>query len=241
MPTDAHQDAPPTARDARQSIAATLDRLQRVRDAIYTSGVMRGASGALRPVWPAGLTRDRGEFLRDAATSIDASSIIETGLGLAMSSSYLLEAALRSSQSAQARLTSIDPGETSVCDDAGLLHLHDAGLTPFHRFFPEPSQRVLPLLAQSGESFDLAFLDGDHRFDGAFVDAYYALQVVRPGGLIILDDVWMPSVTKVSRFLTSNGLCELASEHASGGKPRLHVLRPLATHAARAWDHFLEF
>jgi hypothetical protein len=51
----------------------------------------------------------------------------------------------------------------------------------------------------------------------------------------------MPSVTKVSRFLTSNGLCELASEHASGGKPRLHVLRPLATHAARAWDHFLEF
>jgi predicted O-methyltransferase YrrM len=100
---------------------------------------------------------------------------------------------------------------------------------------------VLPLLAQSGESFDLAFLDGDHRFDGAFVDAYYALQAVRPCGLIILDDVWMPSVMKVSRFLTSNGLCELASEHASGGKPRLHALRPLATHVARAWDHFLEF
>jgi len=212
-----------------------------VRDAIYSSGVMRGASGQLRPVWPAGLTRDRGEFLRNAAMSIDASRIIESGVGLAMSSSYLLEAALRSSRSAEATLTSIDPGETSVCDDAGLLHLHDAGLAPFHRFFPEPSQRVLPLLAQSGESFDLAFLDGDHRFDGAFVDAYYALQLVRPGGLIIFDDVWMPSVMKVSKFLTANGLCELADEHASGGKPRVHVLRPLPTHQTRAWDHFEDF
>jgi predicted O-methyltransferase YrrM len=241
MAIDQHQDALSEPKRVGDDVSGVLARLRLVREAIYTSGVMRGASGALRPVWPAGLTRDRGEFLRDAAMSINAASIVETGLGLAMSSSYLLEAALRSAARPAPRLTSIDPGEASVNDDAGLLHLADAGLTPFHRFFPEHSQRVLPLLAQSGETFDLAFLDGDHRFDGAFVDAYYALQIVRPGGLIILDDVWMASVRKVSRFLTSNGLCELASEHASGGKPRLHVLRPLANHAGRAWDHFADF
>jgi predicted O-methyltransferase YrrM len=45
-----------------------------------------------------------------------------------------------------------------------------------------------------GRQFDFAFIDGDHRFDGAFLDLYYMTRLVRPGGLIVLDDLWMPSI-----------------------------------------------
>jgi hypothetical protein len=163
-----------------------------------------------------------------------------------MSASFLLEAALRvrsrsPSTSLLPALTSIDPGELQLWNNAGLVHLELAGLAPHHRFFPEKSERILPRLIDAGERFDVAFIDGDHRFDGAMIDVFYALRLVRESGLIVLDDAWMPSVQKCSAFFVGNGLCEMHSVWPSGEKPRLHVLRANPGHDYRVWDHFVEF
>lgn len=207
---------------------------------------MPDASGALRPVWPVGLTKSRGEALRELARSCQATRILETGLGLAMSSSFLLDAAISTlaesgRPAAAPLLTSIDPGESSINADAGLVHLQRAGLTPFHRFISVRSERALPRLIESAEQFDLAFIDGDHRFDGAFIDTFFALRLVKPSGLIVLDDAWMPSVQKASAFFVSNALCERISVFSEGGKERLHALRPNPGHDYRVWDHFVNF
>jgi predicted O-methyltransferase YrrM len=37
--------------------------------------------------------------------------------------------------------------------------------------------------------FDLVYIDGDHTFDGAARDAAIALQLLRPGGWLVMDDV----------------------------------------------------
>ena len=53
---------------------------------------------------------------------------------------------------------------------------------------------ALPRLVAKGVTADAAFVDGSHRFHEVFVDLYFLRKIVRPGGLIVLDDHWWPSV-----------------------------------------------
>ncbi len=48
--------------------------------------------------------------------------------------------------------------------------------------------RSLDLLTQPGESFDLIFLDGDHRLETVIAEIPAALGRLRPGGLLLLHD-----------------------------------------------------
>jgi predicted O-methyltransferase YrrM len=228
------------------AFASTLDRARAAREHIYQCGTLPDQSGSALPVWPSGITRERGEALRELALSVDAATCLETGFGYGMSGSFLLEAALRvrarsGGERVAPALTSIDPGESALWNDAGLVHFQHAGLRPFHRFFAEKSERVLPRLVETGERFDLVFVDGDHRFDGAMVDVFFALRLVREGGLIVLDDAWMPSVRKCAAFFVGNGVCETHSVWPSVEKPRLHALRPKPGHDYRVWDHYVDF
>lgn len=46
---------------------------------------------------------------------------------------------------------------------------------------------VLPLLAGSGHAFDMAFIDADKENNAAYAD--WAATLVRPGGLVVIDNV----------------------------------------------------
>jgi predicted O-methyltransferase YrrM len=50
--------------------------------------------------------------------------------------------------------------------------------------------RSLDVLAQAGESFDLIFLDGDHRLKTVAAEIPAALRRLRPGGFILLHDLF---------------------------------------------------
>ena len=70
----------------------------------------------------------------------------------------------------------------------------------------DESQIVLPRLLSEGRSFDFAFVDGNHRFDGVFLDLVYLGRLVRPGGVVFLDDFGLPAIARaVSFFLTNRG------------------------------------
>jgi hypothetical protein len=68
----------------------------------------------------------------------------------------------------------------------------------------EESQLALPRLVAEGREFDFAFIDGDHRFEGVFVDVYFMTRLVKPGGLIVIDDTWLPSVRTVVAYVEKN-------------------------------------
>lgn len=87
----------------------------------------------------------------------------------------------------------MDPGQRSLAGGAGLRALREAGVAGMVEFHERKSQVVLPELLAHDRVFDLAFIDGDHRFDAAFLDLYYLHRLVKPGGLIVVDNVWMPS------------------------------------------------
>lgn len=51
---------------------------------------------------------------------------------------------------------------------------------------------------------DAAFVDGSHIFHNVFVDLYFLRELVRPGGLVVLDDCWWPSVATAVRYFELN-------------------------------------
>jgi predicted O-methyltransferase YrrM len=70
-------------------------------------------------------------------------------------------------------------------------------------FVESPSDRALPALL-GGPRFDLAFIDGMHSFPAPVVDFHYVEQLLRPGGVLLLDDVPIRAVAVAFRYMRSS-------------------------------------
>jgi predicted O-methyltransferase YrrM len=82
----------------------------------------------------------------------------------------------------------IDPFQESAFANAGWELLEAAALHPTTRLIREPSSVALPQLVAEAVTADAAFIDGSHRFHEVFVDLYFLRKIVRPGGLVVVDD-----------------------------------------------------
>ena len=74
-----------------------------------------------------------------------------------------------------------------------------AGVT----FVADSSDRFLPTL-DDDERFDVVFLDGTHAFPYAIVEWHYLRRHLRLGGLLVVDDVAIPAVGVLHRFLEAD-------------------------------------
>lgn len=218
-------------------------RLRAVRDRIYQSGEVATESGKPLPVWPIGLTQDRGEALRDLVIREQAVTALETGFAFGLSASWLLEGlwAEAEARGMEPRLTSVDPFATKAWRDAGVRHLREAGADGWHELHRFGSELVLPRLVAEGRRYDLVFIDGDHRFEYVFSDVLHARRLVRAGGLIVIDDAWMPSVRKCAAFFQSASLIDIEPSEADTALAKYIVARVDPRGDDRAWDHFAEF
>jgi hypothetical protein len=50
----------------------------------------------------------------------------------------------------------------------------------------------------------MAFIDGNHRFDHVFVDLFYIDRLLKPSGVVVLDDCFLNSVHFACRFVQTN-------------------------------------
>jgi predicted O-methyltransferase YrrM len=98
----------------------------------------------------------------------------------------------------------IDPFQSPAFANVGWDVLTDAGLAPQTTLMTDVSSIALARLTEDGFQADAAFVDGSHRFHEVFVDLYYLRKLVRPGGLIILDDAAWPSVSTALRYFDVN-------------------------------------
>ena len=89
--------------------------------------------------------------------------------------------------------------------------------------------------------FDLAFVDGNHRFDGVFVDLVYLGRLVRPGGIVFLDNYQLPTVARAVSFFLTNLSWTLEEVSAADDHHQWAVLRTSAVPDARAFDFYVEF
>jgi hypothetical protein len=79
-----------------------------------------------------------------------------------------------------------------------------AGFTEVCSLRTERSQVVMPRMGGEGFVADAAFVDGSHIFHNVFVDLFYLRELVRPGGLVVLDDCDWASVATAVRYFEVN-------------------------------------
>jgi predicted O-methyltransferase YrrM len=207
--------------------------LQRVRD-VRRRLVRDG------PPW----TRDRADdfetvtvperdcdILRDLLIAEGAETVVEVGLAYGRSALAIGEA-LVSVGARRPLHVVIDPMQATEWSNVGWRMLRAAGLDPIARLVLQPSSLALPQLVAEGLTADAAFVDGSHRFHEVFVDLSFLRKIVRPGGMILLDDHWWPSVRTAERYFELNmgwravpGAFDAGTLDHATGRARLQALR----------------
>lgn len=142
------------------------------------------------------------DILCDLVFAERAHTVIEIGLAYGASALAIAEA-LVANGSGRERHLIIDAYQNRF-HGSGWSAIVDAGITGLCLLFEERSQIVLPRLLSNGIVADAAFVDGSHIFHNVFVDLFYLRELVRPGGLVILDDCSYPSVATAVRYFQVN-------------------------------------
>jgi predicted O-methyltransferase YrrM len=174
--------------------------LEEFVDEAYRRGSVPDETGEPVGLSPHSVEPQLGASLRDLAIAGGAERTIEVGLALGMSALFLCQAVLARG----GRHVAIDPFQQESWNGAGLRTLREAGVGELVEVIEEESQLALPRLVAEGREFDFAFVDGDHRFEGVFLDLYFMMRLVRPRGLIVVDDMWMPSVRTAVAYVERN-------------------------------------
>jgi len=208
---------------------AGIERVQAVRERLV-------ADGSLSPI---AIGPVEGAALREWVHREGALRTIETGLGYAVSTLFICEGLLANGPGG--RHVAIDPHLPKSHVDAGLHALEEAGVRELIEFHAEGSELVLPQLLAEGRRFDLAFIDGNHRFEGVFLDLVYCGKLIAPGAVVFADDAQLPAVRRATDFCIAN-LGWTVEDEGSEGEHEWLVLRtgsPEAFH--RPYDSFVDF
>ena len=113
-----------------------------------------------------------------------------------------------------------------------------AGLVEHHA---QESQIALPRFLSEGRRFDLAFVDGNHRFDGVFLDLIYLGRLLHPGAIVLVDDYQLPAVARTASFCLTNLGWTLLEVSPVDELHQWAVLRTSAVPDTRPFDHYVEF
>jgi predicted O-methyltransferase YrrM len=171
------------------------------------------------------------DALRDLLVNEGVGTVVEVGLAYGRSALAIGEALLTVDARRPLHVI-IDPLQATEWSNAGWQMLRSAGLDAIARLVLEPSSLALPRLVAEGVAADAAFVDGSHRFHEGFVDLYFLRKIVRPGGLIVLDDHWWPSVRTAERYFEVNmgwrvvpGAFDHGTVDQETGRARVQALR----------------
>ena len=207
---------------------ADLERVQEVRERLLAGNVAPIAIG------PA-----EGAALRDWVRREGALRTLETGLGYAVSTLFICEGLL--ANGSVDRHVAMDPHLLRGHAGEGLEALERAGVGGLVEFYGEGSEVVLPGLLAEGRRFDLAFVDGNHRFEGVFLDLVYCGRLLEPGAVVFVDDLQLPAVRRAVSFCVSN-LGWAVEDEGREDEHEWVVLRTGSPDAfQRPFDSFVEF
>jgi len=220
---------------------AEIGRLRQVIESLAVDPTIVAAlDGSVHDTFPVAVDRSEGEALRDWTIREGAVHTIEVGLGYGISALYICEGLLGTGGS-DPRHVVIDPHQEDRFRNCGLQVLRDAGVADVVDHYADESQIVLPRLLGEGRSFDLGFVDGNHRFDWVFVDLFYLGRLLRPGGIVFVDDYQLPAIARAVAFFVSNVGWTLEVVSSERELHHWAVLRTNETRDIRPFTYFVDF
>jgi predicted O-methyltransferase YrrM len=216
------------------AVQDVIDRCLREGEAVADS------DGSRHALFPVAIGRQEGESLRGWVRREQAARTVEVGFGYGISALYIVSGLLADG-TRDVRHAVIDPHQEAEFASIGRQHVAEAGTWELVDFYPEESQIVLPRLLGEGATFDLAFVDGNHRFDGVFLDLVYLGRLVRPGGIVFVDDIQLRSVARAVSFCVTNLEWQIEEDDRADDLHHWVVLRTPRTPPERRFDHYVEF
>jgi predicted O-methyltransferase YrrM len=217
-----------------------IERIQAVLDGSLAEGsVVSRLDGSIHEVFPVAIGGAEGQALSEFVLREEATDTIEIGLGYGISTLFICRALVTRAE--RVHHIALDPNQSTRFADCGLQALADAGVANIAEHVAEPSEIALPRFLEQGRRFDFAFVDGNHRFDGVFVDLAYLGRLLEPGRMIVVDDYQLPGVQRAVSFFVSN--LRWTVESVSTEEPRHHwaAVRTATTPDERPYDYFVDF
>jgi predicted O-methyltransferase YrrM len=141
--------------------------------------------------------REEIDFISAIIKEHRLSRAIEVGCAMGISSLAIADAIKDTGNSIH---YIIDPFQKSQWKNIGITNLKRAGFGQF-RLIEDRSEFALPALAKEGVKVNFGFIDGWHTFDHTLIDFFYINRMLEPGGVIAIDDVQMPAISKMIRYL----------------------------------------
>ena len=215
-------------------VRSVIERLVRDGTAVARS------DGTLHSIYPVAVYAAEGEALREWVLREEATRTIEIGLGYGISALHICEGLLGNADPA-AQHVALDPYQATRFAGCGLQFLEEAGVAEMVEHHAEASEIALPRFLGEARSFHLAFVDGNHRFDGVFLDLVFLGRLVRAGGLVFVDDYQLPAVARAVSFCVANLDWTLEEVSAADDLHRWAVLRTSAVADTRPFDYYVEF
>lgn len=176
---------------------------------------------------------EQGICLYRLCREIEPKNVLEIGLAYGFSTLYFLAAL---SENKEGSHTAIDPYQ-EMWHGIGLSQPKKVQMIERFRFINDTSVSALTSFAKQKETFDFIFIDGNHKFDDAFMDFALSAQLCPMGGVIIFDDMWMPSIRRAVSFIRKN---RLDFEEVKTAESNIAVFRRTGKDS-RDWNHYVDF
>ena len=142
-----------------------LRRVRQVLDRLIGDGTaVAHRDGTTHGLFPVAIGAVEGAAIRSWVIRENAARTIEIGLGYGMSALFTCEGLLTNG-GPESRHVVIDPNQDTRFGRCGLQFLEEAGVSSLVEHHAEESQITLPRLLSQGRRFDLAVVDGNHRFE----------------------------------------------------------------------------
>lgn len=143
------------------------------------------------------LDEKEGEFLKKIIRENKPKNTIEVGCAYGISSLFICSELEKNKNVSH---TIIDPFQSSDWKNIGITNLKKANVN-FFNIIEKPSEIALPQLLEKQIKYDFAFIDGWHTFDHTLIDFFYLNRLINIGGIIVIDDVGLPGINKLMRYL----------------------------------------
>ena len=221
--------------------AARISRIRaRIADLVAAGGATAALDGKWHDVFPTAIVPAEGDFLHELVVRERPAAVLEIGLGYGFAALNALAALIETRGEAFTWVT-LDPNQDWRFSRLGAEHLAMIDLPACIELIEQPSELALPRLLAERRRFDLAIVDGNHRFDAVFLDLFYCEQLVVPGGVIFLDDYQLPGIAKAIAFWVANLGWTLESVSAPDDLHQWAVLRTSSPRRSRRFDEFMDF
>lgn len=142
------------------------------------------------------IKKNEAEFIYHFIKDNNIKQTLEVGFAFARSASHIIAAT-------GSKHIVMDPFQERY-GKLGLTNIESMGFANLLEYHNDFSHNVLPELCRQKQQFEFIFIDGDHKYDGIFIDFYYADLLLKEGGYILFHDTWMRSTQLVLSFIKKN-------------------------------------